>query len=224
MAESELFGHVKGPSPAPSHNRAGKFELADKGTCFSTDRGLSLALQAKLLRVLQYGDLQRIGDDTPLKVNVAHPGGHQPGSGSRRWSRGSFRADLYHPAERLPVQARRCGSARRHPPAGRLFFANAAGSAWGWSSCASSPGAATARAPRLARQRARAGRRHPPLRRAGAGRTGQPSPTLEPHHFNLGTTGSSLPADTVSQPASPTIAGGLRAATDLFQRQLISRP
>jgi transcriptional regulator with GAF, ATPase, and Fis domain len=46
----------------------------------------------------------------------------------------------------------------------------------------------------------------------------------KPHHFNLGPTGSSLPADTVSQPASPAIAGlGLRAATDLFQRQLIEQ-
>ena len=53
---------------------------------------------------------------------------------------------------------------------------------------------------------------------------GSQSPTLDAHHFNLGTTGSSLPAGTVSQPASPTIAGlGLRAATDLFQRQLIEQ-
>jgi anaerobic nitric oxide reductase transcription regulator len=52
------------------HNRAGKFELADKHSVSRRDRELSLALQAKLLRVLQYGDLQRIGDDTPLKVNV----------------------------------------------------------------------------------------------------------------------------------------------------------
>ena len=53
---------------------------------------------------------------------------------------------------------------------------------------------------------------------------GSPSPTLEPHHFNLGTTGSSLPADTV-QPASPPVAAGLglRATTDLFQRQLIEQ-
>ncbi|MCV5473064.1 sigma 54-interacting transcriptional regulator, partial [Escherichia coli] len=70
-AESELFGHVKGAFTGAIHNRAGKFELADKGTLFLDEVGeLSLSLQAKLLRVIQYGDLQRIGDDTPLKVNV----------------------------------------------------------------------------------------------------------------------------------------------------------
>ncbi|MDX7780748.1 sigma 54-interacting transcriptional regulator, partial [Aeromonas hydrophila] len=62
---------VKGAFTGAIHNRAGKFELADQGTLFLDEIGeLSLPLQAKLLRVLQYGDLQRIGDDTPLKVNV----------------------------------------------------------------------------------------------------------------------------------------------------------
>ncbi len=53
---------------------------------------------------------------------------------------------------------------------------------------------------------------------------GSPSPTLAPHHFNLGGTGSPPPVGAVSQAASPVIAGlGLRAATDLFQRQLIEQ-
>ena len=71
VAESELFGHVKGAFTGAISNRKGKFELADEGTLFFDEVGeLSLALQSKLLRVLQYGDLQRIGDDRSLKVNT----------------------------------------------------------------------------------------------------------------------------------------------------------
>lgn len=71
VAESELFGHVKGAFTGAISNRSGKFEMADNGTLFLDEIGeLSLALQAKLLRVLQYGDIQRVGDDRCLRVDV----------------------------------------------------------------------------------------------------------------------------------------------------------
>lgn len=70
VAESELFGHVKGAFTGAISNRSGKFEMADNGTLFLDEIGeLSLALQAKLLRVLQYGDIQRVGDDRSLRVD-----------------------------------------------------------------------------------------------------------------------------------------------------------
>ncbi|MBX4382972.1 sigma 54-interacting transcriptional regulator, partial [Mycobacterium tuberculosis] len=96
VAESELFGHVKGAFTGAISNRSGKFEMADNGTLFLDEIGeLSLALQAKLLRVLQYGDIQRVGDDRSLRVDV------RVLAATNRDLRqevveGRFRADLYH--------------------------------------------------------------------------------------------------------------------------------
>ncbi len=71
LAESELFGHVKGAFTGANSHRAGKFELADGGTIFLDEVGeLPLVLQAKLLRVIQQGELQRVGSDQHLMVNV----------------------------------------------------------------------------------------------------------------------------------------------------------
>ncbi len=62
---------MKGAFTGAISNRSGKFEMADNGTLFLDEIGeLSLALQAKLLRVLQYGDIQRVGDDRSLRVDV----------------------------------------------------------------------------------------------------------------------------------------------------------
>ncbi len=104
VAESELFGHVKGAFTGAISNRSGKFEMADNGTLFLDEIGeLSPALQAKLLRVLQYGDIQRIGDDRPLRVNV------RVLAATNRDLRaevaaGRFRADLFHRLSIFPLQ------------------------------------------------------------------------------------------------------------------------
>ncbi len=71
LAESELFGHLRGSFTGAVEHRAGKFEVADGGTLFLDEVGeLPLAIQSKLLRVLQSGEVQRIGSDRQLRVDV----------------------------------------------------------------------------------------------------------------------------------------------------------
>lgn len=84
--------------------------MADNGTLFLDEIGeLSLALQAKLLRVLQYGDIQRVGDDRSLRVDV------RVLAATNRDLReevlaGRFRADLFHRLSVFPLSRRRCVS------------------------------------------------------------------------------------------------------------------
>ncbi|ART80738.1 nitric oxide reductase transcriptional regulator NorR [Oceanisphaera avium] len=103
LAESELFGHVKGAFSGAHHARAGRFETADGGTLFLDEVGeLPLSIQAKLLRTLQNGEIQRLGEDTPRKVDVrviAATNRHLHDSVRE----GHFRADLYHRLSVYPV-------------------------------------------------------------------------------------------------------------------------
>lgn len=103
LAESELFGHVKGAFTGANSHRAGKFELADGGTLFLDEIGeLPLLLQAKLLRVIQQGELQRVGSDQHLHVNV-----RIIAATNRQLETevelGRFRADLYHRLNVFPI-------------------------------------------------------------------------------------------------------------------------
>lgn len=71
LLESELFGHEKGAFTGADKRREGRFRQADGGTLFLDEIGeLPLQLQAKLLRALQQGEIQRVGSDTPVMVNV----------------------------------------------------------------------------------------------------------------------------------------------------------
>lgn len=103
VAESELFGHIKGAFTGAISNRKGKFELADNGTLFLDEVGeLSLQLQAKLLRVLQYGDIQRVGEDRNIKVNVRIIAATNRVM-HEEVKEGNFRADLYHRLSVFPI-------------------------------------------------------------------------------------------------------------------------
>ncbi|PSW29061.1 hypothetical protein C9J19_08500 [Photobacterium phosphoreum] len=103
IAESELFGHIKGAFTGAINNRIGKFELANKGTLFLDEIGdLSLRLQAKLLRVLQYGDIQRIGADTISHVDVRIIAATNVDL-IKAIDNHTFREDLYHRLNVYPI-------------------------------------------------------------------------------------------------------------------------
>jgi two-component system, NtrC family, nitrogen regulation response regulator NtrX len=71
LIESELFGHEKGAFTGAALKHLGKFEQADGGTLFLDEIGdMPVAMQAKLLRVLEEGEVERVGGDKPIKVNV----------------------------------------------------------------------------------------------------------------------------------------------------------
>ncbi|MFA6135052.1 MAG: sigma-54 dependent transcriptional regulator [Phycisphaerae bacterium] len=71
LLEDELFGHVKGAYTGATSDRPGRFEHADGGTMFMDEVGdMPLAMQAKLLRVLENGEVVRVGSNEPIRVNV----------------------------------------------------------------------------------------------------------------------------------------------------------
>ncbi|MBZ5527436.1 MAG: sigma-54 dependent transcriptional regulator [Acidobacteriia bacterium] len=71
LIESELFGHEKGAFTGAASRHSGKFEQADGGTLFLDEIGdMPVAMQAKLLRVLEEGEVERVGGDKPIRVNV----------------------------------------------------------------------------------------------------------------------------------------------------------
>jgi Nif-specific regulatory protein len=103
VLESELFGHEKGAFTGAAALRKGRFELADSGTLFLDEIGeISLAFQAKLLRVLQEGEFERVGGTSTLKVNVrlvAATNRDLEDAVRRR----EFRADLYYRINVVPI-------------------------------------------------------------------------------------------------------------------------
>jgi two-component system nitrogen regulation response regulator NtrX len=103
LVESELFGHEKGAFTGAASQRRGRFELADGGTLFLDEVGdLHEAAQAKLLRVLQDGELQRLGGEAPIRVTVrVISATHRPIESLA--AAGAFRADLYYRLSVVPI-------------------------------------------------------------------------------------------------------------------------
>jgi len=96
LLESELFGHERGAFTGAARRRIGKFERANKGTLFLDEIGdMSLATQAKILRVLQDGRLDRVGGEESLEVDVRVIAATHRNLGNLV-SKGKFREDLYY--------------------------------------------------------------------------------------------------------------------------------
>ena len=103
LIESELFGHEKGSFTGAAGRHIGKFEQAEGGTIFLDEIGdMPLAMQAKLLRVLEEGEIERIGGDKPITVNVrVLVATHRNLEALVR--EGKFRQDLFHRVYVFPI-------------------------------------------------------------------------------------------------------------------------
>jgi PAS domain S-box-containing protein len=103
LVESELFGHEKGAFTGALTRKIGRFELADKGTIFLDEIGdLSLDLQSKLLRVLQEGEFERLGNPHVIKVNVRIIAATNRDL-EKAMEDGEFRSDLFYRLNVFPI-------------------------------------------------------------------------------------------------------------------------
>lgn len=103
LAESELFGHLRGAFTGADTDRAGKFEVASGGTLFLDEIGeLPLSVQAKLLRAIQQGEIQRVGSDALLKTDVRLVAATNRDL-EQAVAEGRFRADLFHRLNVFPI-------------------------------------------------------------------------------------------------------------------------
>ena len=132
LIESELFGHEKGSFTGAAQRHNGKFEQAHRGTLFLDEIGdMPTAMQAKLLRVLEEGEVERIGADKPITVNVrvvvaTHRNLEQ------LVETGGFRRDLYHRVVVFPVELPPLRQRREDLPALVDHFARQVSAQNGW--------------------------------------------------------------------------------------------
>lgn len=104
LVESEMFGHEKGAFSGAHAMHRGKFELADGGTLFLDEvADLSLDAQAKLLRVLETGEIERVGGEKPIRVDARVIAATNRDL-RRALADGAFREDLFHRLNVIPIE------------------------------------------------------------------------------------------------------------------------
>ena len=132
LIESELFGHEKGSFTGAGARHLGKFEQAQRGTIFLDEIGdMPLTMQAKLLRVLEEGEVERIGGDRSIKVDVrVIVATHRDLEAEVRG--GKFRQDLFHRIYVFPLRLPPLRERREDIPALVEHFARQVSTANGW--------------------------------------------------------------------------------------------
>jgi two-component system nitrogen regulation response regulator NtrX len=124
LIESELFGHEKGSFTGATEKQIGKFEQADKGTIFLDEVGdMSAKTQAKVLRVLQEGEVERLGSARTIKVDVRVIAATNKDL-EAEIERGSFREDLYFRLSVIPIKVPPLRERREDIPALVRHFAD----------------------------------------------------------------------------------------------------
>jgi DNA-binding NtrC family response regulator len=132
LIESELFGHEKGSFTGAATRHIGKFEQASGGTLFLDEIGdMPLAMQSKLLRVLEEGEIERVGGDRPIPVDTrVVVATHR--NLEEMVSQGAFRVDLFHRVNVFPITLPPLRERVEEIPALAVHFAAQVASQNGW--------------------------------------------------------------------------------------------
>jgi len=223
LVESELFGHVRGAFTGATSDRRGKFELANGGSLFLDEVGeLSLTVQAKLLRVLQSGQLQRLGSDQEHQVDVRLIAATNRDLAEEVRS-GRYRADVYHRLSVYPLKVPALRERGRDVLLLSGFFLEQNRSRMGLGSLRLSADAQAALLhydwPGNVRELEHLIGRSA-LKALGRCATRPRILTLTAYDLDLPT--HTAPATPEPAIALPTARGDLRQATEAFQRQVIS--
>jgi two-component system, NtrC family, nitrogen regulation response regulator NtrX len=144
LIESELFGHEKGSFTGAASRHLGKFEQGESGTLFLDEIGdMPVAMQAKLLRVLEEGEVERVGGDKPIKVNVrVLVATHR--NLEELVKQNAFRSDLFHRVFVFPLTLPPLRERREDFPELVAHFAQQVAAQNGWKDKAFAPEAIAA--------------------------------------------------------------------------------
>jgi len=226
LVDSELFGHVKGSFTGATAHRPGKFEVADGGSLFLDEIGeLPLSVQPKLLRVLQQGEIQRVGADKPLRVDVRVLAATNRNL-EQEAAAGRFRADLFHRLNVYPIHAPALSERKEDIPQLAGFFCDRIGRKLGLPPIHLSPDALNTlgRYPWPGNVRELENVISRAVLRASADQSGEARIILSPFHVGLQHAGIESNEDKIRMENRPLLRVNqtFREAVEGYQRHLIS--